>query len=142
MTKGASATELLARELHRAHLKPLGFTKRHKVFERAKPEYTEVVQIEASSHGMAPGPWRFGVTIGARFEDCPSPPHGFHLSADLGRLVPHCPSRLEVDLEDIKGQAGALYELIALGLSRMPQFVQAAKPNAEKGLVTLVNPTA
>lgn len=144
MTIASSPTELLAKELHYVHLKPIGFKKHGKMFTRRLPEYTEVVQLEASSHNVAPGPWRFGITIGARFDDI-EPPYGSqaargqsHAVGALRSLVPNLPPWFEVDLPSIPTQAGSLAALISAGLSRIPEFVEAARANVAQGRMTLI----
>src|SRR4026208_833242 len=98
MTSNPPPVDRLARELHYSHLKARGFVKKGKVFLRRREKYIESVQLEAGSPTRSPGPWYFGITIGALFEDLPRPPRHAHAVGDIRGLVPNVPWRFEVNI--------------------------------------------
>jgi hypothetical protein len=75
-------------ELHREHLKNLGYTKTRYTFSRELPEYVERVQFQGSSWNGAGEPWRFYVNVGIQFRDLPrrTPDRDFPNTHAHGRI--------------------------------------------------------
>ncbi|MGB4812658.1 MAG: DUF4304 domain-containing protein [Methylophilaceae bacterium] len=58
-------------DLHKAHLKSLGYKKIRHTFSRELPDYIERVQLQGSAWNSSGKSWLFYINIGIQFSDLP-----------------------------------------------------------------------
>jgi hypothetical protein len=78
-------------ELHRNHLKQLGFKKVRHTFSRDAGDYGERINFQGSAWNFSNEPWDFYINVGMEFKDLPAReywtllPHT-HWSRRIGEL--------------------------------------------------------
>ncbi len=99
-----SLLNTLLSDVHRKHLKPIGFKKNERTFSRDKGSYWERFHFQASRRNY-PGveDWRFYINVGVEFKDL-EPRRWWsyvahtHWAARLGTVVPGAPSHWTYNL--------------------------------------------
>jgi hypothetical protein len=88
-------------ELHRNHLKQLGFKKVRHTFSRDAGDYWERINFQGSAWNNSNEPWDFYINVGVEFKDLPERkywallPHT-HWSRRIGEIVKDAPGGYEI----------------------------------------------
>lgn len=99
-------------ELHREHLKPLGFKKVRQTFSRDRGAYWERFNFQGS-HWNAGDDWTFYLNVGVEFKDLGPPRYcsylvNTHWGGRVGALVPDAPNEwtgnIWMEAEPLKAQ--------------------------------------
>lgn len=132
----------LASELHRSHLKSLGFRKERSTFARERADHVEVFDIQGSQWNSGGEPWRFYLNVGVHFPDVPLDVdsrgiwRGVHALGRIEAIVPGAPESFEVDSSSVQGVARKLADLIVAASERLPALLERPRSRAQKGLAS------